>query len=154
MSLHRFQCICSPSTSLRYLVGSEICTHHFPIQNLIHCPLSVLNVCIVQPLHRERYRNQLCKLYPGPAWREKLALCSVSICLIVVAWQPVQVFVFKSDVYQGTRPAGIIITCLSENVLQSTYMRLMGNVKGALSFLMPFQKGHFHTHETCHGSPE
>lgn len=33
-------------------------------------------------------------------------------------------------------------------------MCLMGNVKGALSFLTVFQKGHFHTHGTCQGSPK
>lgn len=39
------------------------------------------------------------------------------------------------------------------NVLQSTYMCLMGDVKGALSFPMLFQREHFHTHETCQGRP-
>lgn len=76
----------------------------------------------------------------------------LSICLILVVWGPVQVFVFKSNVYQGTDPAGIIITRLSE-MSRRTRTCLMGNVKGALSFLTTFQSGHFHTRGTCQGSP-
>lgn len=84
--------------------------------------------------------------------RRKSLHFALSICLILVVWGPMQVFVFKSDVYQGTDPAGIIITSLSEMSCRARTC-LMGNVKGALSFLTTFQRGHFHTHGTCQGSP-
>lgn len=84
--------------------------------------------------------------------RRKSLHIALSICLILVAWGPVQVFVFKSDVYQGTDPAGIIITRLSK-MSRRTRTCLMGNVKAVLSFLTTFQRGHFHTHGTCQGGP-
>lgn len=59
------------------------------------------------------YRKQFCKGYIGLVWRKSLNF-ALSIYLILVVWGPEQAFVFKSDVYQGTDPAGIIITRLSE----------------------------------------
>ena len=46
--------------------------------------------------------------------RRKSLHSAFSKCLISVVWGPVKVFVFKSDVYQGTDLAVIIITRLSE----------------------------------------
>lgn len=84
--------------------------------------------------------------------RRKSLHFALSICLILVAWGPVQAFVFKSDVYQGTDPAAIIITRLSK-MSRRTRTRPMGNVKAVLPFLTVFHRGRFHAHGTCQGSP-
>jgi len=73
--------------------------------------------------------------------------------LFLVVWGPAQVFLFKSDDYQGTDPAGIIITRLSEMFCRTHTYCLKGDVEGALSFLTKLERGHFHTHGTCQGSP-
>lgn len=87
----------------------------FSWQYFIICRFSKFYARIVYSLvyRKKVYRKQLCKCYSGPVWRKSLHFV-LSICLILVVWGPVQVFVFKSDVYQGTDPAGIIITSLSE----------------------------------------
>lgn len=64
-----------------------------------------------------------------------------------------RVFVFKSDVYQGTDPAGIIITRLNETSCRTRTYCLKGDVEGALSFLTKLQRGHFHSHGTRQYSP-
>lgn len=93
------------------------------------------------------YRKQLCKGLSGTVLRKRLHF-SLSMWLILVVWGPKQVFVFKSDVYQGTDCPGIIITGLSEMSCRAR----MSNGKRqsfALCFLTKFQRGCFHTFGTC-----
>lgn len=78
--------------------------------------LSLLNVERMHCSFKKKKKfteNSSAKGYSGPVRRKSLHFV-LSTCLILVVWGPVQVFVFKSDVYQGTDPAGIIITRLSE----------------------------------------
>lgn len=93
------------------------------------------------------YRKQLRKGLSGTVLRKRLHF-PLSMWLVLVVWGPVQVLVFKSDVYQGTDCAGIIIMGLSE----MSHRARMPNGKRqrfVLCFLTELQRGCFHPLRTC-----
>lgn len=150
-SPRRVWCRGSLNTSSWCIAGGEICIYHSLRQYFIICHFSMLNARIVYSLVYYKSLQKEALLWTR---RRKSLHFALSICLILVVWGPVRAFVFKTDVYQGTDPAGIIITRLSEMSRRARTCVWWETSKVFCLFSLRSREDISSTHGTCQGSPK